>query len=51
MPCGLIVLSSWVSFWIDPDDVAARVALGTYTLSLLIFVMWLLFFGGIFGYL
>ncbi|KAK6630385.1 hypothetical protein RUM44_005052 [Polyplax serrata] len=31
VPCGLIVLSSWVSFWIDPDDVAARVALGVTT--------------------
>ncbi|KAL0269020.1 UNVERIFIED_CONTAM: hypothetical protein PYX00_010766 [Menopon gallinae] len=31
VPCGLIVLSSWVSFWIDPHDVAARVALGVTT--------------------
>lgn len=28
VPCGLIVCSSWVSFWIDPDAVPARVTLG-----------------------
>lgn len=28
VPCGLIVCSSWVSFWIDPDAVPARVSLG-----------------------
>nr|CAD7453572.1 unnamed protein product [Timema tahoe] len=28
VPCGLIVCCSWVSFWIDPDAVPARVHLG-----------------------
>nr|CAD7450583.1 unnamed protein product [Timema bartmani] len=31
VPCGLIVCCSWVSFWIDPDDVPGRVALGVMT--------------------
>ncbi|KAJ9594385.1 hypothetical protein L9F63_014175, partial [Diploptera punctata] len=30
-PCGLIVCCSWVSFWIDPDAVPARVSLGVTT--------------------
>nr|CAD7200065.1 unnamed protein product [Timema douglasi] len=29
VPCGLIVCCSWVSFWIDPDAVPARVHLGS----------------------
>jgi hypothetical protein len=28
VPCGLIVSCSWVSFWIDPAAVPARVQLG-----------------------
>ncbi|KAF4530700.1 hypothetical protein B566_EDAN004941 [Ephemera danica] len=31
VPCGLIVSCSWVSFWIDPDAVPARVSLGVTT--------------------
>ncbi|KAJ1526278.1 hypothetical protein ONE63_009432 [Megalurothrips usitatus] len=31
VPCGLIVCSSWVSFWIDPDAVPARVSLAVTT--------------------
>ncbi|XP_069679065.1 gamma-aminobutyric acid receptor subunit alpha-2-like isoform X2 [Periplaneta americana] len=31
VPCGLIVCCSWVSFWIDPDAVPARVSLGVTT--------------------
>ncbi|KAJ9594387.1 hypothetical protein L9F63_014177, partial [Diploptera punctata] len=31
VPCGLIVCCSWVSFWIDPDAVPARVSLGVMT--------------------
>ncbi|PSN48891.1 hypothetical protein C0J52_09672 [Blattella germanica] len=31
VPCGLIVCCSWVSFWIDPDAVPARVTLGVTT--------------------
>ncbi|KAI5700154.1 hypothetical protein M8J75_014970 [Diaphorina citri] len=31
VPCSLMVCSSWVSFWIDPDAVPARVSLGVTT--------------------
>ncbi|XP_049938239.1 gamma-aminobutyric acid receptor subunit alpha-6-like [Schistocerca serialis cubense] len=31
LPCGLIVCCSWVAFWIDPDDVPGRVAMGVMT--------------------
>lgn len=31
VPCGLIVSCSWVSFWIDPAAVPARVQLGVTT--------------------
>ncbi|XP_065337141.1 gamma-aminobutyric acid receptor subunit alpha-1-like isoform X3 [Cloeon dipterum] len=31
VPCTLIVSCSWVSFWIDPDAVPARVSLGVTT--------------------
>ncbi|XP_049808689.1 uncharacterized protein LOC126251967 isoform X2 [Schistocerca nitens] len=35
VPCGLIVSCSWVSFWIDPSAVPARIQLGvTSVLSL-----------------
>ncbi|XP_067012120.2 gamma-aminobutyric acid receptor subunit alpha-6 [Anabrus simplex] len=30
-PCCLIVCCSWISFWIDPDAVPARVSLGVTT--------------------
>jgi hypothetical protein len=32
VPCGLIVSCSWVSFWIDPAAVPARVQLGNVRL-------------------
>ncbi|KAL1116298.1 hypothetical protein AAG570_005793 [Ranatra chinensis] len=31
VPCSLIVCSSWVSFWINPTDVAGRVSLAVTT--------------------
>jgi hypothetical protein len=34
VPCGLIVSCSWVSFWIDPDAVPARVQLGKKAMPL-----------------
>lgn len=30
VPCCLIVFCSFVSFWINPDDVPGRVTLGKY---------------------
>jgi hypothetical protein len=39
VPCALIVSCSWVSFWIDPDAVPARVSLGMYLLALLIIII------------
>lgn len=35
IPCGLIVVCSWISFWIDPDAVPARVNLGTFSRSII----------------
>jgi len=32
IPCCMLVIVSWVSFWIDPNSTAARVALGVTTL-------------------
>jgi len=34
VPCGLIVSCSWVSFWIDPDAVPARVQLGNTAMTI-----------------
>jgi hypothetical protein len=36
VPCGLIVSCSWVSFWIDPAAVPARVQLGNEALMITI---------------
>ena len=36
VPCALIVSCSWVSFWIDPDAVPARVQLGNTAMTLFI---------------
>lgn len=30
IPMGIIVTCSWISFWIDPDAVPARVTLGNF---------------------
>lgn len=32
IPCCMLVIVSWVSFWLDPNAVPARVALGVTTL-------------------
>ena len=44
VPCGLIVSCSWVSFWIDPDAVPARVQLGNRLLYLIYTLYYLLLF-------
>jgi hypothetical protein len=48
VPCGLIVSCSWVSFWIDPDAVPARVQLGNRLLYLIYTLYYLLWFFYIF---
>ena len=32
VPCCMLVIVSWVSFWLDPNAVPARVSLGVTTL-------------------
>ncbi len=32
IPCCMLVIVSWVSFWLDPNAVPARVSLGVTTL-------------------
>ena len=32
LPVTLVVLLSWISFWIDPDSTPARVSLGVITI-------------------
>lgn len=38
MPSTLITILSWVSFWINYDASAARVALGQWCIIIIIFV-------------
>eukprot|EP00794_Sanderia_malayensis_P020504 gene20504-22521_t len=39
IPCQLVVMLSWLSFWMSPEDVGDRIALGITCLLTLVFLM------------